>query len=87
MKRDLLITVAMSAVLVGCSQEAAEPVSEVMTLESQEQRVSYSMGVGLGQSIKQEPFSIDVDAFAEGFRHAVEGGEQVGRAAARGDPH
>jgi len=77
MKRQLLIAVAVSAVLVGCSEETAEPVSKAMILETQEQRVSYGMGIGLGESIKQEPFGIDVDAFAEGVRHAVEGGEQL----------
>src|SRR5690606_38799561 len=39
-------------------------------LETEEQKVAYGMGLNLGKRIKQE-FKIDVDAFAQGMRHAM----------------
>ena len=82
MKHQLLIAVAISTALVGCNQQAPEQGADASTaaattLDTEEKRVSYGMGIGLGQRIKQETFSIDVDSFARGVRDAVEGGEQL----------
>ena len=74
MKCKLLLAAAISTALIGCNQQAAESVAEKpMTLETDEQRVSYGMGIGLGQRIKQETFAIDVDAFSQGVKHAING--------------
>ena len=73
----------MGAALIGCNQQAAEAPAPVeaapakMALDTEEKRVSYGMGIGLGQRIKQEPFTIDTDAFAQGLKDAVAGGEQL----------
>ncbi|MFA7554943.1 MAG: FKBP-type peptidyl-prolyl cis-trans isomerase [Spongiibacteraceae bacterium] len=75
MKRKLLMAAAVSVILVGCNQDAAEP--KAIQLDTDEQRVSYGMGIGLGQRIKQETFVIDVDAFSQGVKDAVNGGEQL----------
>jgi FKBP-type peptidyl-prolyl cis-trans isomerase len=82
MKSKLLMAVAMGTVLVGCNQQAAvtsepEVAAPAMVLDSEEKRISYGMGIGLGQRIKQEPFGIDVDAFSKGVRDAVEGSEAL----------
>lgn len=82
MKSKLLMAVAMGTVLVGCNQQAAESdglelAASTMVLDSEEKRISYGMGIGLGQRIKQEPFGIDVDAFSKGVRDAVEGTEAL----------
>ena len=80
MKRQLLLAAAISAALIGCNQQAAEPVAEqapAATLDTQEKRISYGMGIGLGQRLKQETFTIDPDTFAQGVKDAVNGGEQL----------
>ena len=78
MKHKLLLAAALGAALVGCNQQQSEPEADMpMVLETDEQRVSYGMGIGLGQRIKQETFSIDIDAFSQGVRDAVAGGEQL----------
>ena len=81
MKRNLIIAAAISVALTGCNQQAAESVEPAvvakMTLDSEEKRVSYGMGSGLGQRIKQETFSIDVDAFTQGLKDAVTGDEPL----------
>ena len=78
MKRKLLLTVATSMlVLGGCNQKVAEVPQEVMVLDTQEKKVSYGMGVGLGERIKNETFSIDINAFTQGLRNVVEDGERL----------
>lgn len=81
MKRKIVLAVAISATLIACDQQAAEPIVDTapaaMTLDSEEKRVSYGMGIGLGQRIKQESFSIDADAFSQGVKDAIEGAEQL----------
>ena len=81
MKSKILLVAAISTGLIACNQQsedtAAVAAPVAMSLDSEEKRISYGMGIGLGKRIKQEPFSIDVAAFAEGVRHAVEGGEQL----------
>jgi len=81
MKRNILIAVAVGTVLVGCNQQAAESSepakAAAMVLDTEEKRVSYGMGSGLGQRIKQETFAINVDAFSQGVRDAVEGNEPL----------
>lgn len=74
MKCKLLLAAAISTALIGCNQQAAESVADKpMVLETDEQRVSYGMGIGLGQRIKQETFEIDVDAFSKGVKDAING--------------
>ncbi len=81
MKRKIVLAVAISATLIACDQQAAEPAVDTapaaMTLDSEEKRVSYGMGIGLGQRIKQESFSIDADAFSQGVKDAIEGADQL----------
>ena len=81
MKRKIVLAVAISATLIACDQQAAEPTVDAapaaMTLDSEVKRVSYGMGIGLGQRIKQESFSIDADAFSQGVKDAIDGAEQL----------
>ena len=77
MKRQLLLAAAISTALIGCNQQAAEPAAEAAGLDTPEKRISYGMGIGLGQRLKQETFTIDVDTFAQGVTDAVNGGEQL----------
>ena len=76
MKRKLLLAAATAAVMVGCNQQASDaPAPEASTalaLSTPEQRISYGMGVGLGERMSQESFSIDVDAFSAGVKHVLE---------------
>jgi FKBP-type peptidyl-prolyl cis-trans isomerase len=68
MTKKLLLCVAIATALVGCQQKTDTAKTE--KLETEEQKVSYGMGLNLGKRIKQE-FTIDVDAFAIGMRHAM----------------
>lgn len=79
MKRTLFLAVAAATTLVACNQQSTSEAdaSTEMVLETSEQRVSYGMGVGLGQRIKQDGIAIDVDAFARGVNDAVSDAPQL----------
>ena len=61
MKRKLLLIGVTSGVLAGCNPPASEveAVKPGIALDTDEQRVSYGMGVGLGERIKQDSIAID----------------------------
>lgn len=81
MKRKLFLAAAVAAAMVGCNQQATDTAgteaSAALTLSTQEQRISYGMGVGLGERMAQESFSIDVDAFAAGVKHVLENQDRL----------
>jgi FKBP-type peptidyl-prolyl cis-trans isomerase len=77
MKRKLLLAVAVSAALAGCNEKNAETPAPALVLDTQEKKVSYGMGVGLGERIKKESFAIDIDAFAKGVKDVIQDGERL----------
>lgn len=62
----------MSVGLVACDQTAE---TTEMSLDSQEQRISYGIAMNMGRRMKAEGVPIDADAFAEGLRDALSGAE------------
>ena len=55
-----------------CNQTAE---TSEMSLDSQEQRISYGIAMNMGRRMKAEGVPIDADAFAEGLRDALSGAE------------
>lgn len=72
MKKRMLLAAAVSVALVGCNEKAADKQDE-LKLETEQQRISYGMGNGLGRRIAQEQFEVDVKAFSMGMEHALKG--------------
>ena len=66
------LTGLISVGLIACDQTAE--TAEV-SLDSQEQRVSYGIAMNMGRQMKSEGVPIDADAFAEGLRDALSGAE------------
>lgn len=77
MKKYALPLVVVSLfTLQACNQQTATapaPAAETVALDTTEQRLSYGIAFGLGQRMAQDGVPVDVDAFAEGFRHGAEG--------------
>lgn len=71
MKKQLFFAVAISSALLGCQQPAEEKAD--LKLDTEQKRVGYGMGLSLGSRLKKESFTIDVDAFATGIKHGVNG--------------
>ena len=70
--KTVALTALMSVGLVACDQTAE---TTEMSLDSQEQRISYGIAMNMGRRMKAEGVPIDADAFAEGLRDALSGAE------------
>ena len=70
MKKTLVAVAVASAMLVGCGKEEqpVAPVEKPYTLETEEQKLGYSLGLMLGERLKADVDQLDVDA----LRRAVE---------------
>ena len=81
MKRHFFAAAAVTVLLVGCNEPATEQTTEkatdTFTLDEPTKRVSYGMGVGLGERIAQEGIDINTDAFALGLKHATEKSDRL----------
>ena len=65
------------AALIGVGLTACDQPTEtsVMSLESQEQRISYGIAMNMGRRMKAEGVPIDADAFSDGLRDALSGAD------------
>ena len=70
--KSVALVALMSMGLVACDQTAE---TTEMSLDSQEQRISYGIAMNMGRRMKAEGVPIDADAFAEGLRDALSGAE------------
>ncbi len=71
MTKRLLLVTAVALAMAGCDS-GAPGASGPVSLDDEQKRLSYGLGYNLGERIKED-IDIDVDAFAAGVRHAVEG--------------
>ena len=60
--------IALAAVLAGCSMEAGADAS----LETDDEKASYGIGLNIGQGLVPLADRIDVNSFARGLRDALE---------------
>jgi FKBP-type peptidyl-prolyl cis-trans isomerase FkpA/FKBP-type peptidyl-prolyl cis-trans isomerase FklB len=68
MKTSQKIASALAALLITGSVLAAE-------LETQEEKLGYTFGMNLGESLRGQGVDIDLDALIDGLRTVYEGGE------------
>ena len=68
---------AALAILIGVGLVACDQTTESteMSLESQDQRISYGIALNMGRRMKAEGVPLDADAFARGIRDAISGAE------------
>ncbi|KAA0010837.1 FKBP-type peptidyl-prolyl cis-trans isomerase [Billgrantia pellis] len=66
--KTLLTFASVAALLAVAPVALAAP-------ETEDERLSYSLGIAYGQSIAQEYSDLDVDAFADAIRDIIEGNE------------
>lgn len=67
--KTLLTSASLAALL------AAAPLALAATPETDDEKLGYSLGVTLGQSIQQDVEDLDVDAFTQAIRDVFDGGE------------
>ncbi|MBN1551045.1 FKBP-type peptidyl-prolyl cis-trans isomerase [bacterium] len=80
MKRlPLFIVFALLTVTLGCNpppQEQAAP-EKPMTLDTEKDKISYSLGADMGKNFKMQNIDIDVDVFARGLEDAINDREML----------
>jgi FKBP-type peptidyl-prolyl cis-trans isomerase len=69
----LFIAPLFAGLIVACQEQAKEP--EPLTLDTPEKRLSYGIALRMGERMKSDGMSLDVDAYAQGIRDAFEGAD------------
>ncbi len=59
----------------SASNTVASPAAAEATLETEEQQVSYGIGLNVGQNVANQGFELDLPAFTAGLTDAVKGNE------------
>ena len=72
MKKTILTLVCLLALTVACNQENEKGATSKasQTLTTQKDKVSYSIGMDIGTTIKQQGFDVDPALVALGMNHA-----------------
>ncbi|HBR17399.1 MAG: hypothetical protein A3G39_03665 [Deltaproteobacteria bacterium RIFCSPLOWO2_12_FULL_43_16] len=69
----LLLTAILGIALLTCQVSAAEKT----TLKSEKDKVSYSIGLSIGNNFKNQSVDVDVDVLAKGVKDAISGNKPL----------
>lgn len=75
--KKILLALAVSGVVAGCSTQTDSKKDP--GLESTDQKVSYGMGLVLGERMKNDLPDLQMEQFLQGIEHGHEGDEEVSR--------
>lgn len=76
MKKTLVAVAVASVMLVGCGSEKEQPVApaeKAYTLETDEQKLGYSLGLMLGERLKSDVSELDIDALSRAVESVYAG--------------
>lgn len=79
-KKYLIGAVLSTFVLSACNQQKAEAPDAAakpadVALSTEEQQVSYGIGLNFGTNLKRQEFPIDIESFVAGLHDGVDGNE------------
>lgn len=74
MKKTLIATAVASLMLAGCS-DSAEEKQKTVSLDSEDKKIGYSMGMTFANRMKNDLPEIEVDAFVQGIVDGLEDNE------------
>ena len=69
-----MAAVALASALAGCGAPTEEPKQEVV-LETTDARLSYGIGLRMGQRMSADGMTVDIAAYAAGLEDAMTGAE------------
>lgn len=76
MKKTLLSAASLAIVLLtGCEKGAEMETDKELTLDTLEQKVSYTIGVSIAENVQVQDFAFDVDTFAQAVADVKAGRE------------
>jgi len=76
--RKTLIALSVAGVMAGCSS-SQEAVPEDPALESTDEKVSYGMGLVMGQRMSNDLPNLKMEQFLQGIQHGHDGDEEQTR--------
>ena len=79
MKKMLLALAVSGVALTGCSNQEAQNTQADAALETTDQKISYGMGLVLGQRMRNDLPDLKMDQFLQGFQHGNSGDESQAR--------
>jgi FKBP-type peptidyl-prolyl cis-trans isomerase FklB len=79
MKKMLLALAVSGVALSGCSNQEGQTTQEDAALETTDQKISYGMGLVLGQRMRNDLPDLKMDQFLQGFQHGNSGDESQAR--------
>ncbi|WP_339804692.1 FKBP-type peptidyl-prolyl cis-trans isomerase [uncultured Marinobacter sp.] len=75
--RKTLIALAVTGAMAGCSAGSQNNAQVESALENDGQKVSYGMGLILGERMRSDLPDLEMDQFLEGFRHGHAGDDSA----------
>ena len=72
--RRIVVMIVLPAVLSLAGQALAE---ESAPLKDKKDKISYSIGVDIGTTMKRQPFEVDPDLLVRGIKDSVSGGKML----------
>ena len=69
----LFIAPLFAGLITACQEQPKEP--EALSLDTPEKRLSYGIALRMGERMKSDGMTLDVDAYATGMRDAFDGAE------------
>ncbi|MCK7552848.1 MAG: FKBP-type peptidyl-prolyl cis-trans isomerase [Marinobacter sp.] len=75
--KKALLALAVTGIVAGCSTQSDS--AKDPSLDSTDQKVSYGMGLVLGERMKNDLPDLQMDQFLQGIKHGHAGDEEVSR--------
>ncbi|AZT82622.1 MAG: FKBP-type peptidyl-prolyl cis-trans isomerase [Marinobacter sp.] len=75
--KKMLLALAVSGIVAGCSTQTESEKDP--SLDSTDQKVSYGMGLVLGERMKNDLPDLQMEQFLQGIEHGHKGDEEVSR--------
>lgn len=77
MKMKYLSVLVAGTVLLAACQESAKEAPKPLTLDSDDKKASYAMGMSLGDRFRADEIALDEQAFAAGLNAGLSDGERL----------
>jgi FKBP-type peptidyl-prolyl cis-trans isomerase len=77
MKMKYLSVLVAGTVLLAACKESAQEAPKPLTLDNDDKKVSYAMGMSLGDRFRSDEIALDSEAFAAGLNAGLSDGERL----------
>lgn len=75
--KKTFFAIAIAGIITGCSSDSSTQTETDPLLETSDQKVSYGMGLVLGERMSNDLPGLQMDQFLQGIQHGHAGGEEA----------